>query len=76
MKAPFVVVGYAGYGLYELVVKLNNRAFEAKESEEQKAFRQNVSQALSNLLQIDIEIAESCMNTTMTRQTNLRMLIE
>lgn len=34
MKAPFVVVGYAGYGLYELVVKLNNRAFEAKQSEE------------------------------------------
>lgn len=67
VTAPFMVVGYAGYGLYELVVSLNKKAFEAKQSEEQKQFKQKVSQALSNLLQIDIEIAESCMNTTMTR---------
>ena len=33
VTAPFMVVGYAGYGLYELVVKLNTRAAEAKESE-------------------------------------------
>lgn len=62
--------------MYELAVKSYTKAFEAKPSEEQKQFRQKVSQALSNLLLIDIEIAESCINTTMTRQTNLRMLIE
>ena len=49
VSPPYMVIGYAGNGLYELVIKLNTRASEARESAELKAFRQKVSQVLSNL---------------------------
>lgn len=66
----------AGSGLLGIFVKLQQKSKEARETEEQKQFRQKISVALSTFLGIDIDIAENCMNMTMTRHTKLRNLIE
>lgn len=76
LKAPFVFINAAGSGLIGIFVKLQQKSAESRQTESQKEFRQKISMALSTFLGIDIDIAENCMNMTMTRHTKLRNLIE